>query len=118
GQHLVEPETRGGDELLFRGRARRADRADDAAAIGGYRGGRFARQAALQLRAPVSRVDDMRVRIDEAGNDAAAARVDARGAFADLDRIGQLACGADPGDASFEGGDDAVVKRGDVALGE
>ena len=96
------------NELLFAGRARRDDGLNDAAAVGRDGGIRLAAQTPLQLRAPIARVDDVSVRIDEARHHRAAARIDPRGAFLHGDGIGERARRADVRDASFESRDDAT----------
>ena len=116
GEHLVEPGARGVDELLFARRARGGDRLHDAAAIGRDRRVAFARKAPPQLGAPIARVDDVRVWIDEARDDGAAARVDARRILRHGHTVLERRCLADVRDASLERRDDAVVQRRDFAL--
>ena len=72
----------------------------------------------LAIGAPIAGVDDVRVRIDKAGNDSAPARVDARRAFVHFHRVGEPERIADVRDTPFEGGDDAVGERRDFALRE
>ena len=62
-------------EVVFRGLARGADGADDAAARRGDVGVRGARQAAMELVAPVAREHGVRVRVHEARDDRALLRV-------------------------------------------
>ena len=64
------------DQVVLAGHARRVDGLDDAAAGGGDVGIGRAGQPAPQLVAPIAGEDEMGVRIDEAGDHGAAARVD------------------------------------------
>ena len=63
-------------EVVFGGRARGAHGAEDAAAFGGDFGVGGPGQAAAQFVAPVAGKHDVRVRIDEAGDDGATVGVD------------------------------------------
>ena len=58
------------------------------------------------------------MRIDEARDHGAAARVDARRASLDRDAVGEGRRRANVGDAAVERRDDAVLQRGDFALRE
>ena len=116
GEHLVETHTGARNELLFGGRPRRGDRPNDAAAAGSDDGIGLAAQTPLKLGAPIARVDNVRVRIDEARYNGAAARIDPRGAFLYRYGIGERTRCADVRDASFESRDDAIVKGRNVVL--
>ena len=77
-EHLVEARPCGVGELGLRRRARRGDGLHDAAALGGNRLVGRALQTAAQLVLSIAGKDDVRVRIDEAGNDGAPAGIEAR----------------------------------------
>ncbi len=115
-EHLVEARPCGVGELGLRRRARQGDRLHDAAALGGNRLVGRALQTAAQLVLSIAGEDDVRVRIDEAGNDGAPAGIEA-------DRVGvqvQMTLGlrrrTDMDDDALVRGDDRVAERRDVAL--
>ena len=95
-EHAVQPGQIGGDELVEGGVADGAASAADAAAglhdleVG------FAGDAADELAAAVADEGDVGVRVDQAGDEAAAVRGERDGAFVERG----LAGGAEPGDAA------------------
>ena len=104
-------------ELRFGRRARGDDGAEDAAAFGGDLGVARAGQAPAELLATIAGKHDVRVRIDEAGNDGAAVGVDHDGIGRQLDLALQQALEADEDDAALEGGDGRARDRPRVGLG-
>jgi len=58
------------------------------------------------------------MRIDEPGDDAASARVDARRVLLHVHGVSETDEVSDVGDASSEGSDDAVLERGNFSLCE
>jgi hypothetical protein len=72
----------------------------------------------LQLGSAIPCINEVRVCIDEPGDDRAAACVDPRRAFLYVHSLCERRRISDVGDASVERGDDGVCQRRDVALGE
>jgi hypothetical protein len=121
-QHLVEPAAAVGAQLVRRGRPRRGDRREDAAAGGeDLQVGRAA-LAELQLALPAAREEQVGVRVDEARRDRAARGVDdgkpvevtaGRGEIRPQRRLGR-----DPEDPAIRGGqrDAGLRAPSDLAL--
>ena len=110
-EHFVQPDPcRAGKGLLGRRPSGGDGREDAAPGRGDVFVGRAA-QPSVQLVAPVPRIHDVRVGIDEAGNDRAPAPVDAGRSREHVNLPGQFSSGPDEDDDTLVRRDGDAVKR-------